>query len=86
MNHINLGMTKSDVFNTMGPPNSTSGNDDTEYLIYYLRVTDGSINGRIEPFFVRIKHGLVNSYGRIGDFDSTKPIEAAIDLKVNKDN
>jgi len=36
LNHVSVGMTKSDVIAVMGNPISTSATDGTEYMIYEL--------------------------------------------------
>ena len=36
-----------------------------------------------EDFFVRFEGGLVESYGRVGDFDSTQDPEATINVNRN---
>lgn len=72
--NVHLGMTKQQVIAVMGPPTSVSAQGDTEYLRYML-----SESGRAEyrgvraPYFVKLIDGKVESFGRVGDFDSTKP-------------
>jgi hypothetical protein len=36
-----------------------------------------------DDFFVRFENGLVESYGRVGDFDSTRVPEATINVNRN---
>lgn len=69
MNRVSLGMTKPEVIRQLGSPNSTSAQGSTEYLNYsfYERAF-----GPYEPYFVKVVDGKVESYGRLGDFDSTK--------------
>jgi Short C-terminal domain len=44
-----------------------------EYLNYALSETDDhAFYGITKPYFVRLVDGRVESYGRTGDFDSTK--------------
>lgn len=83
INKINLGMTKQEVIAVMGQPISTSAQGDTEYLRYRL----------FEPatawsfiYFVRLIDGKVESYGQVGDFDSTKLPESksTIDLHIKE--
>jgi len=68
MNQLSVGMTKAEAVAILGEPRHTSANDNVEYLSYMLR--DGIVR---EPYYVRIVNGKVNSFGRPGDFDSTKP-------------
>lgn len=73
MNLVSLGMTKSDVISTMGKPVSTSATDGTEYLNYrFSETSDDDFLGRTTPYYVCIREGKVVSFGRAGDFDSTK--------------
>lgn len=90
MNSASLGMTKQEVINTMGPPQSISAISGTEYLIYKLCTVGGGFMDdfrcrRWEDFYVRLKAGKVESYGKKGDFDSTKTPETknTIDLNIN---
>jgi outer membrane protein assembly factor BamE (lipoprotein component of BamABCDE complex) len=73
MNLVSLGMTKSEVISTMGKPVSTSATDGTEYLNYrFSETSDDDFMGRATPYYVCIRDGKVISFGRMGDFDSTK--------------
>lgn len=80
MNDINLQMNKQEVIGILGKPNNISAKDRTEYLNYTF-VTPGV---GYEQFFVRLVDGKVDAYGRLGDFDSTKPIEHKIDVKSSE--
>ncbi len=85
MNSINIGMTKQKVISVLGPPRSTSAKNGVEYLSYrFSETNDNAFYGISSSYFVRIINGKVDSYGRLGDFDSTKPIETkrTIDLNI----
>lgn len=70
---VQLGMTKDDVVKVMGKPTSVSAQGDSEYLNYALSETDNdAFYGWTKPYYVRLVNGKVESYGRTGDFDSTK--------------
>lgn len=70
---VRLGMTKQEVISVMGPPASVSAQGRTEYLNYALSETDDqALYGITKPYYVRLVDGSVDSYGRTGDFDSTK--------------
>lgn len=85
INNVGLGMTKQDVVKAMGSPSSTSAKDGREYLIYQLSTTDSqAAMGFTEPYFVRLVNGRVDSYGKLGDFDSIKPPESKLEVKVTK--
>jgi hypothetical protein len=83
MNKLSLGMTKAEVINSLGNPNSTSAQGGAEYLMYELSPTDDmAFYGITRPYFVRIINGKVESYGNMGDFDSTKDPT----ININKTN
>jgi outer membrane protein assembly factor BamE (lipoprotein component of BamABCDE complex) len=75
MTELSMGMTKSEVFRLMGKPDSISATNGTEYLTYTLR-TETSFTrntfGYQGQYFVRLVNGRVDSYGKVGDFDTTK--------------
>ena len=88
MNNISLGMTKAEVINVIGNPDSTSAQGAAEYMRYGLwrDFWDRQPGNYSDDYFVRLISGKVESYGRMGDFDSTKTPETKliIDLNVNK--
>lgn len=70
---VRLGMTKDEVVKVMGEPASVSAQGGAEYLNYALSETDDeAFMGFTRQYFVRLINGKVESYGRSGDFDSTK--------------
>jgi outer membrane protein assembly factor BamE (lipoprotein component of BamABCDE complex) len=83
INRVSLGMTKEEVISVMGNPVSTSANGDTEFLSYRLSETaDEAFAGVVRPYFIRVKNGKVDSYGRAGDFNSTK--DPTVNVNLNK--
>lgn len=87
MNNLSIGMTKQEVISALGSPASTSAKEGVEYLNYRFSETDDQeFAGITSPYFVRIINGKVDSYGRLGDFDSTKTPEtkSTIDLNIKK--
>jgi outer membrane protein assembly factor BamE (lipoprotein component of BamABCDE complex) len=73
MNKVGLGMTKQEVIQAIGKPVSVSAQGQSEYLNYKLSETsDDAFYGITTPYYVRVYEGKVDSYGRMGDFDSTK--------------
>lgn len=64
MNSLNVGMTKADVINVLGAPDYTGAKKDTEILCYNL-TTGGLFK---DSYFVIIKEGKVDRFGRQGDF------------------
>lgn len=85
MNKLSLGMTKQQVIGAMGTPDSTAAQGGAEYLTYKLwkDFWDRSPGNYSEPYFVRLVDGKVESYGRVGDFDSTKAPETKQTIDVN---
>ncbi|MES1992501.1 MAG: SHOCT domain-containing protein [Pseudomonadota bacterium] len=70
---VQLGMTKEEVVRVMGKPTSVSAQGGSEYLNFALSETDDdAFRGWTKPYYVRLVNGKVESYGRTGDFDSTK--------------
>lgn len=96
LNKISLGMSKSEVIATMGTPSRTSATEGSEFLIYNLvddvDYTPAAIGlGMLPPkvtkndYFVKIQNNKVVSYGKVGDFDSTKTPEATINVNTSAD-
>ena len=85
MNRISVGMTKQEVFSVMGSPSSTaSPGDGVEIFRYHLFPKGGHDLYRVtRVYFVRMLDGKVESYGEIGDFDSTK--DPALDLNIKSE-
>ncbi len=89
INSVSLGMSKDEVINIMGQPVSTCAIEGKEYLNYKLFEYGGSLgSGEPVPYFVRIKDGKVDAYGRRGDFGTTQlpaqVIKVAGDLQSNE--
>lgn len=73
INKINIGMNRDEVIQIIGNPLSISAQGNTEYLNYrFSETNDDAFRGLTSPYFVRIINGKVESFGRVGDFDSTK--------------
>jgi outer membrane protein assembly factor BamE (lipoprotein component of BamABCDE complex) len=84
MGQVQVGMTKEDVIRVMGPPASVSAKGNTEYLNYSLSETDNqAFYGITRPYYVRLINGRVDSYGRLGDFDSTQKPTIRIETDEN---
>jgi len=90
LNRISLGMTKEEVIQEIGRPDSVSAKDNAEYLVYYWATPKQIFvdENSLPEYFVRLVDGKVESYGKKGDFDTTKPPEQklTIDLKQSVDN
>ncbi|WP_163321641.1 SHOCT domain-containing protein [Draconibacterium mangrovi] len=73
INSLSPGMTKESVISAMGEPNSSSVTGNTEYLHYKLSETsDDALYGFYTDYYVKVVNGKVDSYGRLGDFNTTK--------------
>jgi outer membrane protein assembly factor BamE (lipoprotein component of BamABCDE complex) len=64
MNKLRLGMSKTEVVDAMGQPDSSSANRNVEYLKYRFH-SDGLFTSE---YYVKLQDGRVDAYGRAGDF------------------
>ena len=64
MNNVKIGMDKQQVIQAVGQPTSASAKGDVEYLNY--RLYRGGL--MTDDYYVRLKEGKVNAFGRAGDF------------------
>ncbi len=82
INNVQVGMSKEQVITTMGKPASVSAKGGVEYLNYSLSETDDqAFYGITSPYYVRLVNGIVDAFGRMGDFDSTKTPTVRIESK-----
>ena len=73
LNHLSVGMPKDEVLKRLGPPKSTAASGGIEYLQYRWVKTVIAADGNFpEDYYVGIRNGRVDSFGRWGDFGSTK--------------
>lgn len=78
INVVKIGMTREEVINKVGKPVSKGAQGATEYFNYRLFE---NYWGYPQPYYVRFVDDKVDSYGKLGDFDSTqKPT-----IKIEKD-
>jgi hypothetical protein len=92
LNKVSRGMSKAEVVELLGEPESTAAKQDVEFLVYSLRERIARPGEAMLPmsvlgkYFVRLVNGKVESYGRLGDFDSTLPPKTRheIDLTVKQ--
>lgn len=87
LSKVSLGMNKQQVIGVKGTPSSVSAKGQTEYLIYnhcsgYRGVLTGNCTGVEEEYYVRLVNNRVESYGHVGDFDSTQ--NPTLNLNINK--
>jgi hypothetical protein len=89
LNNLSVGMSKAEVVQILGTPESTSATRGVEFLTYSLRERIARPDEASVPvsilgkYFVKLVDGTVESYGRLGDFDSTKPFETKHEIDVN---
>lgn len=77
MNRLNVGMTKEEVSSLLGQPYRTAASGGVEFFVYELQ--RGGIR---DLYFVKLVNGKVESYGRMGDFDSTKDPTLNLNIKT----
>ena len=65
MNALKLGMTKQEVVEAVGSPNSTSAAGDIEYLRYQLNSGGFST----DEYYVKLQNGKVKAFGKRGDLN-----------------
>jgi hypothetical protein len=87
MNLISLGMTKQQVIEVMGEPDTTTATYTNEYFNYALAegclVSMTLIRCPLTPYFARFINGKVDAYGRSGDFGTMQksPQKSIIEQK-----
>lgn len=85
MTRLQVGMTTEEVVKIMGEPESVSTINSCVYYNY--------LDSRMDPivmyihetwYYVRFINGKVDSFGREGDFDSTKDPKETIDINITQ--
>jgi hypothetical protein len=83
MNHVSVGMTKSEVIAVMGSPQTVSAKDGVEYLNYRLATSMLDLDrSDTSDYFVRLVNGHVDAYGKKGDFGTTQQPQERIQVEV----
>jgi hypothetical protein len=81
LNRVSVGMSKPEVFDVLGDPDSVKAADKTEVLVYgsndFWAVEPGHYHGE---YWVVLEGGKVAKYGKPGDFGTTR--NAAIDVNI----
>lgn len=83
---ISTGMSQQEVIAELGKPEEIAATDGTTYLRYSWSPWydhDGA-DGNKQDYFVRLVDGKVDSFGRVGDFDSTRYPEQTINVNVDQ--
>lgn len=89
LNKISVGMTKEEVVAAIGEPVSKAAQGGAEIFRYHLSTPEQIMwTGGYDEYFVRFVAGRVESFGRMGDFDSTKnpTVEVRTESKVQSDS
>lgn len=85
LTRVSVGMRKDEVIQALGKPTRVSVQGPVEYLEYESYENSGwDWKGKrnFQFMFVRIINGKVDSFGRKGDFDTTK--NPTTDINVNQ--
>jgi hypothetical protein len=83
MNNIQIGMTKNEVIEIMGQPTSISAKGNIEFMRYSMGLSQMLSAGAMATTYVRLINKKVDSYGEVGDFDSTKTPTVRIETDSN---
>lgn len=89
LNKISVGMTQAEGTAAIGEPVSKAAQGDAEVFRYHLSTPEQIMwTGGYNEYFVRFVGGRVESFGRMGDFDSTKnpTVEVQTESKVQSDS
>lgn len=81
MNDLTVNMSKKEVLSVMGKPSSTAAPNSRVELLRYKMA--GKTDWYAEEYFIRLVDGKVESYGKMGDFDSTKDPTLNINIDSN---
>jgi hypothetical protein len=88
MNKLSVGMTKGEVEKVMGQPKFTSAKSGAEYLRYNLSGGHKLNDDFRDEYYVKLVEGKVESYGKIGDFETDKEQRAYDEssLKIRRED
>ena len=86
LSQIAMGMSQQEVVAALGKPEEISAQGGLVYLTYTWApwYDHNGADGNKEYYFVRLIENKVESYGKKGDFDSTKPPEQTINVNLNE--
>ena len=79
---INIGMTETEIVSRLGKPDSVAVKGDTKYFEYVSYW--GLDRNDYQQWFVRLIDGKVESFGKMGDFDSTKDDTQNININLDQ--
>ena len=83
---ISVGMSQQEVIEILGKPDDMAAKDGIVYLnyIYTPWYDHNGADGNAKHYYVRLIDNKVDSYGRRGDFDSTKNPEQTINVNIKE--
>jgi len=81
MSKVELGMTKEEVIGVLGTPYDYKAKGNTIYLMFKPKLALAPSEVRNHARFVRLVDGKVESFGAVGDFDSTKDPTLNLNIK-----
>jgi hypothetical protein len=82
MNRLSVGMTKQEVCSALGNPDSSASPGGGIDILRYELTTKERPYGRISrEYYVKLVDGKVESFGKMGDFDSTKDPTLNLNIK-----
>jgi outer membrane protein assembly factor BamE (lipoprotein component of BamABCDE complex) len=85
LNRISVGMSKNEVVTIIGEPKYSSAKANSVLYHYSLGEDDYYSwklrRSPIQDYYVRFVNGRVESYGKLGDFDSTKDPTLNLNIK-----
>lgn len=83
---IAMGMSQAEVIEKIGKPDDMAANEGTVFLnyIYTPWYDHNGADGSAEHYYVRLVDNKVNSFGRRGDFDSTKDPGKTVNVNVRE--
>lgn len=83
---LKVGMSHQEVVEIMGKPDETAASNNVVYLTYRFTpwYDHNGDDGNAEDYFVRFIDNKVDSFGKKGDFDSTKEPSQTINVNVKQ--
>ena len=84
INRLSVGMSKQQVESILGEPEYTSAKANMVMLHYSLRKKPSRLQlfeNPLSDYYVRLVNGRVESFGKLGDFDSTKDPTLNLNIK-----
>jgi hypothetical protein len=82
LNRVALGMSKPQVIDVMGDPDSTKASDGIEVLVYGVdKMWSTEVYSYSGDYWIVLKDGKVAKYGKPGDFGTAEPAAIRVQLE-----